>query len=338
MKNLRQLLLVSYVTMSITNLHGAEEKSHYSQSPDSYSGSIHSLSPLINSESPQKNTKRVLERSEEEKTALIEKLKSSNKFRAAVTNKAEEKRNKISITTSAQAESNNEYKRCFYSSDDLTLQDTYEPSNTNMQSQSSTVSDQEDRPDVITIETPSSQEYDLLFAEQIKTINPNSSQKDCEEFKIIVSRSSMSECNKIIFINQIDIMLSMFESEKNEETVTSSINSVVYSSTQRWMDHDALLSDSDSNSKDNDSTTATVGTSSNLHAKTLVPNWTDTTKKTSPKKPKAPQLSEDKNFGISDENDAANTERWNQRIELWNAWLKIQQQDFARYLSAWISK
>ena len=70
MKNLRQLLLVSYVTMSITNLHGAEEKSHYSQSPDSYSGSIHSLSPLINSESPQKNTKRVLESSEEEKTAL----------------------------------------------------------------------------------------------------------------------------------------------------------------------------------------------------------------------------------------------------------------------------
>ena len=415
MKNLRQLLLVSCVTMSITNLHGAEEKFHHRESPESYSGSVHSLSPVNNSS--QKKSKIIREHSQEEKTALTEKLKSSHKLSAAVANQTEEKRNKVlTITSPAKlysssenvtpqiSESRSSPEKIFEVLSDLENRtaamheklskfERYvdEQDAVNFQPQTSTK--EEDRSDYATTEARDTKWYDSLFLEQIKNINPQSSPKELEDLKAVVSQTSMSPHNKTVFINQINTKLiesevdemgkrvtriaaavmeeeagcdsptnSGYESESDDQSslspheinrmltelenpttssdsenesvetnkaVVASHNSIVYPSTQRWMAAKDQLQESES---DSESTTATVGTTTPLNP------WIDTTKNTRRKNSQASPLREDKDFGISDEQDAATTERWNQRMELWNAWLKIQQQNISRYLSTWISK
>ena len=387
--------------MSITNLHGAEEKSHNRQeSPDSYSGSLHSLSPLINSDSPQKKSKIVREHNEEEKTALIEKLKSSSKFRTAIANRAEEKRNQAAA---GAATADNQETRL---------------RNANLQSQASTERDEKDRSDDTTTEARDTKWYDNLFLEQIKNINPKSSQKELEYLKTIVSQTSMSPHNKAVFINQINTRLlesevdekgervttiaaavmeeeagcnsptnSGYASESDNESVATnkavaeSSSSTVYLSTPSDLDAcaqaiymsaitdkeldsiidqkiNAIISSHFQNHNPNDLKAGLMQAGKfnlglleaeidgnndlqahiNAYEMRLETQLINTTKKTCPKKPKAPQLSEDKDFGISDEDDAATTERWNQRMDLLNAWLKIQQENLSRYLSTWISK
>ncbi len=204
------------------------------------------------------------------------------------------------------------------------------------------------------VEQESQQAVDKLYIDLLKQINPESTE-ELNALKNLIPQTSLSPQSKKSQIENINKRLSEINPEtlpakaqrafSDEDTVVMKLNTLhsnvdkqvsfepsnnlpVYPATHQWIADSKSNFDnvkSENMSLNNDTTN---GTSRNRDG--LLPEI-----KIEKKVSKSSQVNNDadKDFGISDEQDAATTKRWNQRIEKWNLWFKNQKQNLTPYIA-----
>ena len=353
MKILRQLLLVSFLTINAASLNAAEEKSQYSNSPDNYS-TPHSLSPMsdLNSSSTLHGAKKEL--SQEDK------IKAATKIEAAFRGKQSRKR------TNPLIEQAQEEKRVFNSALALIAEKaaaidveismlekdvnrlTAKALQENQFSAGSAEKDDardEENNDHNQNET---KKADDLFLELTK----NTTTQDTENLhtlKNIIPQTSLSPQNKQHCLQKIEELLknqtpsATQRAFSDEDSTSVAADDFEVPALCQFDDRavtglvaDEALLESDSDSDTSIDTHLLIAETNNLCA-TVASNHSIiypatlrgselNTKGSKPSKTQATFNSE-KDFFISDEDDAACQARWNAQAEKLSLWLAQQQKN-----------